>query len=172
MKNISNFNKIFINKFNKTCFKNFTLKLKDFSELSPKDKVWKLSNYINGEWRSTLKYEEFPDALKGHKFIDAPLTDKSEMSEIINLMNACPKSGLHNPMKNVDRYLLYGQVCRKVAEALYQDDIFNHFVKLIQRVFPKSEIQAAAELKVTRAFFENFSGDNVKIILNLGKIFG
>ena len=147
--------------FNNTILKNFSIKLKDFSELNPKDKHWKLSNFINGEWKSTAKYEEFLDPLKGHKFIEAPLTDKQEMTEIINLMNTCPKSGLHNPLKNVDRYLLYGQICRKVTEALHNEDIFNHFVKLIQRVFPKSELQSAGELKVTRAFFENFSGDNV-----------
>jgi 1-pyrroline-5-carboxylate dehydrogenase len=70
----------------------------------------------------------------------------------------------------VDRYLLYGQVCRKIAESLHQPDIMDHFVKLIQKVFPKSYAQSFGEMKVTRAFFENFSGDNVKFFLNLGKI--
>jgi 1-pyrroline-5-carboxylate dehydrogenase len=168
MKNLcKQFNKIYSN----VSFKNFSYKLKDFSHFSPKDKHIKLSNYINGEWRGTNKYEEFPDPWKGTKYLDAPLTEKSEMSEIINLMNSCPKSGLHNPLRNVDRYLLYGQICRRVTEALYHEDIFNHFVKLIQRVFPKSDIQANAEMRVTRAFFENFSGDNVNyFILILGKI--
>jgi 1-pyrroline-5-carboxylate dehydrogenase len=145
-------------------FKNFSIKLKDFSELNPKDKHWKLSNFINGEWKGTSKYEEFPDPLKGGRFIEAPLTEKSEMQDIISLMNACPKHGLHNPLKNVDRYLLYGQVCRKVAEALHNEEIFNHFVRVIQRVFPKSDGQTIAELKVTRAFFENFAGDNVRFL--------
>ncbi len=143
--------------------KNFSVKLKDFSELSPKDKHWKLSNFVNGEWKATAKYEEYLDPMKGNKFIDAPLTEKSEMTDIINLMNSCPKSGLHNPLRNVDRYLLYGQVCRKVAQALHEEEIFSHFVKLVQRVFPKSDGQAIGEMKVTRAFFENFSGDNVSI---------
>jgi 1-pyrroline-5-carboxylate dehydrogenase len=164
MKNLSMINRN-TNLFKKFQLKSFSLKLKDFSELNPKDKQWKLSNFINGEWKGTAKYEEFLDPLKGHKFIEAPLTEKAEMQEIISLMNACPKSGLHNPLKNVDRYLLYGQVCRRVTEALYNDEIFNHFVRVIQRVFPKSDGQAIAELKVTRAFFENFSGDNVKKII-------
>jgi 1-pyrroline-5-carboxylate dehydrogenase len=161
MKNIFRRNLININR------RNFTIKLKDFSELSPKDKNWKLSNFINGEWKGTAKYEEYLDPLKGYKFLDAPLTEKSEMTDIITSMNSCPKSGLHNPLRNVDRYLLYGQVCRKVTEALYDEDIFSHFVKLIQRVFPKSDGQAIGEMKVTRAFFENFSGDNV-LYLKLG----
>ena len=160
-----------INFFNN---KSFSIKIKDFSLICPKDKHIKLSNYINGEWKGTLKYEEFLDPLKGTKLIEAPLTEKHEMVDIINSMNACPKSGLHNPLKNVDRYLLYGQVCRRIVEALYNEEIFNHFVKLIQRVFPKSDIQAFGEMKVTRAFFENFAGDNVFIInFNFvkGKIF-
>ncbi len=144
--------------------KYFSLKLRDFAEFNHKDKHIKLSNFINGEWKGTNKYEEFPDPLKGTPFIEAPLTDKSEMSEIIELMNACPKSGLHNPLKNVDRYLMYGKIMRKVGEALHNEEIFNHFVKLIQRVIPKSDIQASAEMRVTRAFIENFAGDNVRFL--------
>ncbi len=144
--------------------KYFSLKLKDFSEFSKKNKNLKLSNFVNGNWIATAKYEEFLDPLNGMKYIEAPLTDKNEMEDIINLMNACPKSGLHNPLKNIDRYLLYGQVMRKVTDALYNEEIFDHFVKLIQRVFPKSEMQAISEMKVTRAFCENFIGDNVIII--------
>lgn len=154
-----------LNGFYNIQVKSMSLKLKDFSQFSPKDKHIKLSNYINGEWKGTLKYEEYLDPLKGTKYLEAPLTEKQEMTDIINSMNACPKSGLHNPLKNVDRYLLYGQVCRRVVEALYNEDIFNHFVKLIQRVFPKSDIQSTAEMKVTRAFFENFVGDNVIIYI-------
>lgn len=144
--------------------KKFSIKLKDFSQFSPNDKHYKLNNFINGEWRSTLKYEEFPDPLRGGKMIDAPLTDKNEMNDIINSLKLCPRSGLHNPFKNVERYTLYGQICRRVAEALHQEEIFDHFVKLIQRVFPKSDIQAQAEMKVCRAFFENFAGDNVRFL--------
>jgi 1-pyrroline-5-carboxylate dehydrogenase len=146
---------------NKFLSKNFCIKLKHFAEFSPKAKTFKLSNYINGEWRSTSKYEEFPDPLKGGKMLDVPLTEKSEFQDIIKSMKECPKYGLHNPLRNVERYLLYGQVCRKVAQALHDDEVFDHFIKLIQRVFPKSTGQAYGEMKVTRAFFENFAGDNV-----------
>lgn len=165
----SHFQKLFTNitkykVFNKVCHQKFSVTLKDFSGFSPKDKNIKLANYINGEWKGTAKYEEFLDPLQGSKYLEVPLTEKQEMADIIKYMNACPKSGLHNPFKNVERYVLYGQICRKVTEALYRDEIFDHFVKLLIRVFPKSEIQAAGELKVTRAFFENFSGDNVRFL--------
>jgi 1-pyrroline-5-carboxylate dehydrogenase len=144
--------------------KQFSINLKEFSKFNSQSKNIKLSNYINGEWKSTAKYEEYPDALNGNKYLQTPLTEKQEMDDIINSMKNCPRSGLHNPFKNIDRYLKYGQICRKVSEALHQEEIFTHFVKLIQRVFPKSDTQAIAEMKVTRAFIENFIGDNVQYI--------
>jgi 1-pyrroline-5-carboxylate dehydrogenase len=152
-------------KFTKNLFnikyRNFCVKLKDFSEFNTKNKNFKLSNYINGEWKGTAKYEEFLDPVKGHKFLEVPLTEPNEMKDIIKSMRSCPKYGLHNPLLNIDRYLLYGQICRKVTQALHDEEIFDHFIKLIQRVFPKSTAQAYGEMKVTRAFFENFCGDNV-----------
>lgn len=148
-------------------FKNFSISLKEFSRFNSQTKNIKLSNYVNGEWVSTAKYEEYPDPLTGYKYLQAPLTEKTEMQTIITSMKECPRSGLHNPFKNVERYLKYGQICRKLAEALNEEEIFNHFVKLIQRVFPKSDAQAVGEMKVTRAFIENFSGDNVKYFINI-----
>jgi 1-pyrroline-5-carboxylate dehydrogenase len=59
---------------------------------------------------------------------------------------------------------MYGEVCRKAAELLAQDDIVSHFVKLIQRLVPKSVPQALGEVKVARAFLANFSGDNVRFL--------
>jgi 1-pyrroline-5-carboxylate dehydrogenase len=86
------------------------------------------------------------------------------MKDIITSMRNCPKYGLHNPLLNIDRYVLYGQICRKVTQALHDEEIFDHFIKLIQRVFPKSTAQTYGEMKVTRAFFENFCGDNVRYL--------
>lgn len=160
--------------FLKQCYKNknilnilnkkFSLKLKEFSHINPKGKHLTLSNYINGDWRNTAKYEDFPDPLEGYNYLKVPLTEKQEMSDIISSMNSCPKHGLHNPLKNVNRYIKYGDICRKVTEALHNEEIFTHFVHLIQRTFPKSDGQAIGEMRVTRAFFENFCGDNVRFL--------
>ena len=144
--------------------RNFSLKLKDFSVNQPKQQKMKLENFINGEWRSAKKYEEFLDPLQGKVLIEAPLTDITEMKDIVTSMKECPKHGLHNPLKNVERYRLYGDVCRKVTAALHDDEIFMHFVMLIKRCFPKSQAQAIAEMSVTRIFFENFCGDNVRFL--------
>ncbi len=37
----------------------------------------------------------------------------------------------------------------------------DYFTRLVQRVAPKSDAQARAEVVVTRRFLENFSGDQV-----------
>lgn len=134
--------------------------LSNFAKFDSKAKTFKLSNFI-GEWRSTQKYEEYLDPLHGHKYLEAPLTERHEMDDIIKAMKSTPVHGLHNPFKNVNRYLLYGDICRKATEGLNNKEIFDHFVKLIQRVFPKSDFQAVKEMEVTRDFFANFCGDNV-----------
>ncbi len=100
---------------------------------------------------------------------------------------SCPKSGLHNPIKNPERYLLYGQVSFKAAAALADPEVGlpfvasaslvgmdltlnlafqveHFFARLIQRVSPKSLPQARAEVVVTRKFLENFSGDQVRFL--------
>ncbi|KAJ9517976.1 hypothetical protein QJQ45_004346 [Haematococcus lacustris] len=42
--------------------------------------------------------------------------------------------------------------------------VADFFARLIQRVAPKSWAQASAEVRVTRAFYENFSGDQVRFL--------
>jgi 1-pyrroline-5-carboxylate dehydrogenase len=48
---------------------------------------------------------------------------------------------------------------------MYEPEVEDFFTKLIQRVVPKSDIQARAEVTVTRKMIENFSGDQVRFLL-------
>jgi 1-pyrroline-5-carboxylate dehydrogenase len=57
---------------------------------------------------------------------------------------------------------MYGAVCAKVAEEMRKPEVASFFAHLIQRTSPKSWPQAMTELVVTRRFFENFSGDQVR----------
>jgi 1-pyrroline-5-carboxylate dehydrogenase len=57
---------------------------------------------------------------------------------------------------------MYGAVCAKVAQEMRKPEVASFFAHLIQRTSPKSWAQAMAELVVTRRFFENFSGDQVR----------
>jgi 1-pyrroline-5-carboxylate dehydrogenase len=52
-----------------------------------------------------------------------------EIAPFIEDMRKCPKSGLHNPFKNKERYLMLGEVCRKVVEAMQDKDVYNHFIR-------------------------------------------
>ena len=118
---------------------------------------------LKGEWIQGTKFrEDIPDPLNGEPFLKVP--DTTEYSEFINGLDSCPKSGMHNPLKNVERYLMLGEVCAKSAELLREDEIEKYFCKLIQRVMPKSDAQCLGEVTVTRVFLENFSGDNVRFL--------
>ncbi|CDJ43534.1 aldehyde dehydrogenase, putative, partial [Eimeria tenella] len=88
-----------------------------------------------------------------------------ELSPFVQSLAKCPKHGLHNPLKNPSRYLLYGRICAAAAAALQQQQVFSFFTKCIQLTMPKSQQQAEGEVKVLRSFFENFSGDNVRFAL-------
>lgn len=77
-------------------------------------------------------------------------------------MLSVPKSGVHNPFKNKERYLMLSEVNRKIVETMHDKEVFDFFVKLNQRCVPKSDLQSRGEIKVTIDFFENFCGDNVR----------
>ncbi|CAM6094240.1 unnamed protein product [Calypogeia fissa] len=121
-------------------------------------------NLVDGEWTGCSEWEELVDPLNGKVFMKVPNTSKSEVKPFIQSLRACPKSGLHNPLKNPERYLLYGDVSAKVAHSLSQPETADFFAKLIQRVSPKSYSQALGEVTVTQKFFENFSGDQVRFL--------
>lgn len=123
-----------------------------------------LQNLIQGNWKGTSSCISFQDPLNGGNFISVPNTSTSEAEEFFNSARSIPKSGLHNPFKDITRYRLYGAICEKVATELHKPEVFDYFLRLIQRVVPKSTDQAFAELSVTRAFFENFSGDQVRYL--------
>ena len=48
----------------------------------------------------------------------------------------------------------------KIAAEMKKPEVQDFFVKLTQRVMPKSTGQVTGEVVVTRRFFENFTGDN------------
>lgn len=58
------------------------------------------------------------------------------------------------------------QACHKLAgpqcsTPCGRSQVEDHFARLIQRTSPKSQAQARGEVRVTRKFLENFSGDQV-----------
>lgn len=122
-----------------------------------------VQNLVGGHWVDADRIrDDIIDPMNGQKFLRVP--DTRDHAPFIAGLKSCPKSGLHNPLKNPERYLALGAVCAKAAELLRQDEIRDYFTRLIQRVMPKSWPQCAAEVTVTRVFLENFSGDRVRFL--------
>ena len=119
-------------------------------------------NLVGGEWVSDLKVLSVVDPMNGERFIEMP--DTQDIAPFVSGLQSCPKTGLHNPLKNVERYVELGAVCAKAAALLAEQDVADFFAKLMQRVMPKSWNQCMAEVTVTRAFLHNFSGDGVRFL--------
>lgn len=133
----------------------------DPKNLSPKHLCM---NLVNGEWVSSSNYAEVIDPMTGNSMISIPDTQIEEIDPFVESLKSVPRYGLHNPLLNVERYLMLGKVCTKATEVLHDPAVFEHFVSLTQRACPKSYAQTAAEIRVTRNFFENFGGDQVRFL--------
>ena len=123
-----------------------------------------VQNLNNGEWRRSESIDIFPDPLTGDDFLHVSSTSSEESKLFAANLKKCSKSGLHNPLKNVDRYLLYGDICARMSAKMRNPAVLDFFTTLIQRVAPKSRLQATGEVIVTRRFIENFSGDQVRFL--------
>ena len=120
-------------------------------------------NLVAGNWVDGAEYRtDIVDPLNGEAFLKVPAT--RDHAPFIAGLRSCPKSGMHNPYKNPERYVLLGQVCARAAALLAQSDVEDFFTRLTQRVMPKSWQQCRAEVVVTRVFLENFAGDGVRFL--------
>lgn len=88
----------------------------------------------------------------------------AEAQAFVSSLAKVPKTGLHNPFRNVDRYVTLGRLSARMAERLRDPVIHDYFTRMIIRTSPKSYEQAAGEVTISRQFFENFSGDNVRYL--------
>ena len=141
---------------------------KSFASIDP----WTLSdtsthkvlNLVDGVWSESDSKHVLPDPLTGKNFIHASDVQANEISCFVQSLNKCSKSGLHNPLKNPQRYLKYGDISAQAAAKMRDPEVMNFFAKLIQRVAPKSDSQALGEVAVTQKFIENFGGDQVRFL--------
>jgi len=128
-----------------------------------RDKPGVVRNLAAGEWFETpKKRDDIVDPMNGEAFLQVP--DTESFVPFINGLKRCPKSGMHNPQKNPDRYVMLGRVCARTAALMAEEEVANYFTKLLQRVMPKSWAQCAGEYAVTRTFIENFAGDGVRFL--------
>ena len=125
-----------------------------------------VKNYVAGKWVDSKTLKTIVDPLNGEEIIKISDTkDPAELDPFIKSIAKCSKSGLHNPLKNPERYQIYGDVCFKIAAELRKPEVLTYFCKLLQRVIPKSHAQVEGEIVVTRRFFENFAGDVPRMVM-------
>merc|ERR1719273_1866102 len=101
--------------------------------------------------------------------IRSPNPSVDEIQNFVERMKNCPRSGLHNPLKNPERYVHLGNVNALAAEEMRKPEVEAFFAKLIQRVAPKTEVQCRGEVGLVRAWLQFMSGDTTR---NLGRSFG
>jgi len=123
-------------------------------------KPHKLRNMVQGQWTDTAEYKTIVDPLNGEPIITFPDTKGAELDAFLDSAHACPKHGLHNPLKNPERYVMYGDICHQAGHELAKPEVMDFFAHLIARVMPKSYYQAWYEVKVTADFLKNWAGDN------------
>lgn len=123
----------------------------------------RVQNLCAGKWLDpNALRDDLPDPMNGEPFIQVP--DTTDFAGFVEGLRAVPKYGLHNPIHNPSRYVMLGQVCARAAARLAEPDVERFFVRLIQRVMPKSDAQCLGEVVVTRVFLENFAGDGVRFL--------
>ncbi|CAG9464205.1 unnamed protein product [Pedinophyceae sp. YPF-701] len=126
-------------------------------------------NLVDGQWVGAKKHRDLIDPLNGEVMGKVPQAEGSELDGFIAGLRRTPKSGVHNPFKNPERYNMYGDVTARMVGEMRKPEVEAYFARLVQRVVPKSWAQASGEVIVTRKFLENFCGDQVRF---LAKSFG
>ncbi len=120
-----------------------------------------VQNLLAGAWCSDAPVrDDIVDPLNGELFLKVP--DTTDYGAFIDGLKGCPKTGLHNPFHNPHRYVDLGRVCARAATLLAEPEVEKYFVRLLQRVIPKSWGQCLGEVTITRVFLENFAGDGVR----------
>ncbi|CAK9073623.1 unnamed protein product [Durusdinium trenchii] len=121
-------------------------------------------NLCGGSWSKSKHSQDIVDPLNGDAFLKVPNTGLDEIEPFVQRMASVPRSGLHNPFKNPDRYVMLGEVCGAAAREMFKPEVSDYFCRLIQRVAPKSYAQAGGEIKAVRTWLQDYSGNSVRML--------
>lgn len=143
-------------------------RIPEFATLDPFDGMTgaepgTVRNLLAGEWQEAAKVrDDIVDPMNGEAFLRIP--DTTDYRPFIEGLKRCPKTGRHNPFSHPERYVELGRVCARAAATLAGKEVEDYFIRLMQRVMPKSRAQCLGEINITRVFLENFSGDGVRFL--------
>ena len=90
----------------------------DPAQLGETMEPYAVSNIVNGHWCGAAKRMNIihPMDKNKHDIFSIPDTQVNELEPFIQSLRSVPKSGVHNPLKNNDRYVQYGEISRKVRK--------------------------------------------------------
>ena len=88
----------------------------DPASLGSNPEPYAVSNLVNGSWSSSQTSLVIPNPMDrdAPPVCTVPDTQGDELGPFIQSMKSVPKSGVHNPLKNVERYLQFGEISRLV----------------------------------------------------------
>jgi 1-pyrroline-5-carboxylate dehydrogenase len=80
-------------------------------------KPYAVSNLVDGKWSTAESTISIPHPMNkdAYPIFTIPDTQISELGPFFDSLRKVPKSGLHNPLKNPERYVQYGEISRKVS---------------------------------------------------------
>jgi 1-pyrroline-5-carboxylate dehydrogenase len=75
-----------------------------------------VSNLVDGTWTKAGATMTIPHPMDkdAHPIFTIPDTTVGELGPFLESLRKVPKSGRHNPLKNPERYVQYGEISRKV----------------------------------------------------------
>lgn len=79
-----------------------------------------VSNIVGGKFTKTKSTMDIIHPLDKHAYpiFTIPDTQADEIEPFLESLRKCSKSGLHNPLKNPERYVQYGEISRKVSQMI------------------------------------------------------
>ena len=88
----------------------------DPSQLGESEQPYAVYNMVSGKWVGAEKRMNIPNPMNKNKpdIFTIPDTQVKELQPFIESLRKVPKTGVHNPLKNNDRYVKYGEISRKV----------------------------------------------------------
>jgi hypothetical protein len=63
-----------------------------------------LASAVNGKWTLPKDIKSIPCPVKGDAFMKIPHTAPQDAQPFIDSLKSVPKSGMHNPLKNPERF--------------------------------------------------------------------
>jgi 1-pyrroline-5-carboxylate dehydrogenase len=99
-----------------------------------------VQNLVDGKWFSAATTMEIihPMDKDAPPIFTIPDTTTDEIAPFVESLKKVPKSGVHNPFKNPERYVALGEISRKAGELLAKPVVAEFFTQLIMACVPKS----------------------------------